>query len=334
MRVSDEQGAPPIVAMAPETRGGPTLAARLEWVREYAIVVCVLALFLVLTFTSDTFLTSTNLLNVLDSVAPQGLIAFALTFLLVVGEFDLSAGAVFVLTGVLAAKLQPSLGTWPALLVGIAAGVGIGTLNGLLVAYLRINSFVCTLATSLMVAGLSNVITKGFLLTVTEPSFAKLGTDKLLGVKYSIWILLLAAIACGFLLSRTKLGRWLYAVGGNPEAARLSGIDTRAMKLAAFTFSGFAAGIGGAIVVSRTATGQAGDGIPIVLAAFAAVVVGGTSVMGGRGAIWRTVLGILFLALITNGFNLLEVEAVYQSIIQGAIILLAVAVDSLSRRAA
>ena len=307
-------------------------AEPVELLREYAIVVCVLVLFLTLTFTSDTFLTSTNLLNVFAQVAPQGVLAFALTFLLVVGEFDLSAGALFVVTGIVAAKLQPTLGTWPALLAAVAGSFLCGAINGLLVAYARINSFVCTLATSLMVAGLGLVITKGFLVTVPDEGFAALGTNELIGVKYSIWILLLSAAACGFVLSRTKMGRWLFAVGGNPEAARLSGINIRRVKVAAFAFSGFMAGVGGAIVVSRTSTGQAGNGIDIVLAAFAAVVVGGTSVMGGRGAIWRTVLGILFLALITNGFNLLQVEPVYQSIIQGAIILLAVGVDSLSRR--
>ncbi|HKE81325.1 MAG TPA: ABC transporter permease [Solirubrobacteraceae bacterium] len=310
-----------------------SVSGGLDFLREYMIVVCVLALFLVLTFTSDTFLTTTNLLNVLQQVAPVGLVAFALTFLLIVGEFDLSSGALFVLTGVLAAKLQPHLGTWPALLIAATAALAGGVINGLLVAYARINSFVCTLATSLMVAGLSNVITKGFLVTVNAPGFFALGSNELLGVKYSIWILVVAALLCGFVLSRTKFGRWLYAVGGNPEAARLSGINVRAMKVWAFAFSGLAAGIGGAIVVSRTATGQAGNGIDIVFGAFAAVVVGGTSVMGGRGAIWRTMLGIIFLALITNGFNLLQVEPVYQSIIQGAIILTAVAIDSLSRRA-
>jgi ribose transport system permease protein len=315
------------------TRPFASIGGTLELLREYMIVVCVVVLFLVLTFTSDTFLTSTNLLNVLQQVAPVGIVAFALTFLLIVGEFDLSSGALFVLTGVLAAKLEPHLGTWGALGVATLAALAGGIINGLLVAYARINSFVCTLATSLMVAGLSNVITKGFLLNVTDQGFFALGTDKFLGVKYSIWILVVAALACGFVLSRTKFGRWLYAVGGNPEAARLSGINVRRMKVAAFAFSGLAAGIGGAIVVSRTATGQAGNGIDVVFGAFAAVVVGGTSVMGGRGAIWRTALGILFLALITNGFNLLEVEPVYQSIIQGAIILTAVAIDSLSRRA-
>ena len=329
--MSDEGAAPLRGAVARSPLA--SVSSTLELLREYMIVVCVVVLFLVLTFTSDTFLTSTNLLNVLQQVAPVGMVAFALTFLLIVGEFDLSSGALFVLTGVIAAKLQPHLGTWPALGVAVLAATAGGLINGLLVSYARINSFVCTLATSLMVAGLSNVITKGFLVTVNDQGFFALGTNELFGVKYSIWILIMAAFACGFVLSRTKFGRWLYAVGGNPEAARLSGINTRAMKVAAFTFSGLAAGIGGAIVVSRTATGQAGNGIDVVFGAFAAVVVGGTSVMGGRGAPDRTALGILFLALITNGFNLLQVEPVYQSIIQGAIILTAVAIDSLSRRA-
>jgi ribose transport system permease protein len=334
MTQPDERGAT-APAMPPGAAAGPRLSGLASWlelVREYAIVVCVVVLFVVLSFASDVFLTPRNLLNVLEQVAPTGIVAFALTFLLVVGEFDLSAGALFVLTGILAAKLQPSIGTWPALAVGVAAAPLLGVGNGLLVAYARINSFVCTLATSLMVAGLGLVVTRGFLLNVKDESFGALGTSTLLGVKWSIWILAVTAVAGSFVLARTKLGRWLYAVGGNAEAARLSGIDTRAIKVAAFALSGFAAGVGGAILVSRTATGQAGNGIDVVLAAFAAVVVGGTSVMGGRGAIWRTVLGILFLTLITNGFNLLQVEPVYQSIIQGAIILVAVGIDSLSRR--
>ena len=121
-----------------------SVSSTLELLREYMIVVCVVVLFLVLTFTSDTFLTSTNLLNVLQPVAPVGMVAFALTFLLIVGEFDLSSGALFVLTGVLAAKLQPHFGTWPALGLATLAATAGGLINGLLVSYARINSFVCT----------------------------------------------------------------------------------------------------------------------------------------------------------------------------------------------
>jgi ribose transport system permease protein len=306
-----------------------------EAVREYAIVVCFLALFLTLTFTANQFLTRVNLLNNLESGAIYGIVACALTLLLIVGEFDLSVGAIYVLAGIIAAKLEPSLGVWPALAVGALAGVGIGLLNGVAVAFFRVNSFIATLATSLMIVGLGTKITNGFQLYISKPEFAVLGNSKGLGVDYFIWIFLGFALVCGFVLSRTKLGRWLYATGGNAEAARLSGINTRAVRVGAFVFSGFAAGVAGVILISRTGTAIAGDGLSdVVFPAIAAVVVGGTSIQGGRGAIWRTVLGVLFLEFIRNGFNLLEVNPYYQDIIRGGIILFAVAIDALSRRTA
>jgi ribose transport system permease protein len=306
-----------------------------EAAREYAVVVCFVALFLTLTFTANHFLTRVNLLNNLESGAIYGIVACALTLLLIVGEFDLSVGAIFVLTGIVAAKLQPSLGTWPALLAGIGVGLAIGVFNGIVVAFFRVNSFVATLASSLMIVGLGTKVTNGFQLYISKESFATLGNGKALGVDYFIWIFLGFALVCGFVLSMTKVGRWLYAAGGNPEAARLSGINIRAIKVGGFAFSGFAAGVAGAILISRTGTAIAGDGLQdVVFPAIAAVVVGGTSILGGRGAIWRTVLGVLFLEFIRNGFNLLEVNPYYQDIIRGAIILIAVAIDSLSRRSA
>lgn len=184
-----------------------------------------------------------------------------------------------------------------------------------------------------MVVGIGTEITNGFQLYIADPSFSALGNGKLLGFDYFIWIFVGFAVVCGFILWRTKLGRWLYAAGGNPEAARLSGINVRALRIGAFAFSGFAAGVAGVVLISRTGTAIAGDGLADVLfPAIAAVVVGGTSIQGGRGAVWRTVLGIFFLEFIRNGFNLLEVNPYYQAIIQGAIILTAVAADALSRR--
>jgi ribose transport system permease protein len=203
----------------------------------------------------------------------------------------------------------------------------------LVVTYLRVNSFIATLASSLMVVGIGTEVTNGFQLYIAEPSFGELGNGKLIGIDYFIWIFIAFALICGFILWRTKLGRWLYAAGGNPEAARLSGINVRGLRIGAFAFSGFAAGVAGAVLISRTGTAIAGDGLADVLfPAIAAVVVGGTSIQGGRGAIWRTVLGIFFLEFIRNGFNLLEVNPYYQAIIQGAIILTAVSADALSRR--
>ncbi len=314
-------------------RPGLSVGGVVEVLRNYAIVVSFVVLLVILSATADHFLTWINFLNTLESGSIYGIVAIAFTILLIVAEFDLCSGAIYVLTGIVAAKLQPELGNAPALALGVVAGLLIGIFNGLAVTYLRVNSFIATLASSLMVVGLGTEITNGFQLYIAEPSFGVLGNGKFLGIDYFIWIFVAFALICGFILSRTKLGRWLFAAGGNPEAARLSGINVRALRIGAFAFSGFAAGVAGAVLISRTGTAIAGDGLADVLfPAIAAVVVGGTSIQGGRGAIWRTVLGIFFLEFIRNGFNLLEVNPYYQAIIQGAIILTAVAADALSRR--
>jgi ribose transport system permease protein len=313
----------------------PLASTIVEILREYAIVVSFLILLIILSATADHFLTWINLLNTLESGSIYGIVAIAFTVLLIVAEFDLCSGAIYVLAGIVAAKLQPELGNWPALGMGVAAGLIIGIGNGLVVSYLRVNSFIATLASSLMVVGIGTEITAGFQLYIADPGFAVLGNAKLFGVDYFIWIFIAFALICGFILWRTKLGRWLFAAGGNPEAARLSGINIQALRIGGFAFSGFAAGVAGAVLISRTGTAIAGDGLADVLfPAIAAVVVGGTSIQGGRGAIWRTVLGIFFLEFIRNGFNLLEVNPYYQAIIQGAIILTAVSADALSRRSA
>jgi ribose transport system permease protein len=317
-------------AAAPPRR---TFGGSIASLRDYAIVIAFILLLMVLTATSNHFLTWINLLNTLESGAIYGIVAIAFTVLLIVGEFDLCSGAIYVLAGIVAAEMQPIVGTWPALGLGAVAGLAIGIFNGAIVAYLHINSFIATLASSLMVVGIGTKITNGFQLYIASPDFGILGNGKFIGVDYFIWIFLAFVLTSGFVLSRTKLGRWLYASGGNPEAARLSGINVRALRIGAFAFSGFAAGVAGSILISRTATAIAGDGLADVLfPAIAAVVVGGTSILGGRGAIWRTVLGIFFLEFIRNGFNLLEVNPYYQDIIRGAIILIAVGADALSRR--
>lgn len=303
----------------------------LQFFREYAIIGAFIVLFVVLSLTSDVFLTQQNLLNLAAQQAPVAILAFAFTWLLINGEFDLSAGAMVVLAGVLAANLHDDVGTFWCFVIGIAAAALCGLVNGLLVAYVHINSFVSTLATGIIFYGVQLALTNGRLVTITgDDSFKRLGQDELLGVKWSVWIMILAGLAVSFVLSRSKLGRRVFAVGGNPVAARLSGIDVKTIKLVSFTIVGLAAGIAGAILTSRTTTGQPDQGTTHVFAAFAAVVVGGTSIGGGRGAVWRTVLGVFFLAMITNGFNLLGINIYYQQVIKGLIILLAVAVDALS----
>jgi ribose transport system permease protein len=303
--------------------------------RDYGIVLSFVTLFIALTLTSDVFFTSRNFLNILDQSAAVALMACGGTLVIIAGGFDLSVGAIFAVSGVVAAKLSGHMSPGLALTIGALAGLGIGVLNGLIATVGRINPLIGTLASSIIIRGLALVLTSGFLVSVSMTSFTKLGQGKPFGgIAWSIIIWAVFALACGFILSRTTLGRFIYAAGGNPEAARLSGIRVGVVRTITYAVSGLSAGLAGVIVTSRVATGQADAGTGIELSVIAAIVIGGTSIMGGEGAIWRTVLGVLLLALIGNGFNLLHVNPIYQQIFQGSIILSAVAVDAWARRKA
>ena len=322
---SSEMQAPPIAAAA---RSGPRL--RLAAIRDYGIVVFFVVLFVVLSIASDAFLSKDNLLNILDQWSPALIMAAASTLVLVGGGFDLSIGSIFGLGGVVAAVLADDGGVVPALLAGVGAGVVCGLVNGLLMTTGRINPFIATLATMMMFLGAAFLVTDGGnLITVTTPGFSDVGTGELLGVSYLIWIAAVFVAVCGFVLSRTVFGRFLYAAGGNPEAAWLSGVNVSRVRVIALVLSGGAAALAGVLVASKVSTGQAdAGGLTLALNALTGVILGGVSIAGGEGAIWRTVLGVMLLALIGNGFNLLGVDGTYQQIVQGAIILVAVGVDA------
>jgi ribose transport system permease protein len=307
---------------------------RLSIVRDYAIVVSFLGLFIALSLTSNVFLTKTNLLNILDQSSALGIIACGGTVVFIAGGFDLSVGAVFAMAGVVAAETQPSLGSAGAIALGALVGIGLGLANGLIVTVGRINAFMATIGTGFVIRGFAIVITGGLLISVSDPSYQTLGRSLLFGVRYSIWAWLLFALLLTFVLRYTVFGRSVFASGGNPEAARLSGIRVNVVRTIAFGVSGFSAALGGLIVSSRVQTGQSDAGTGIELTVIAAIVIGGTSIFGGEGAIWRSVLGILLLTLVGNGFDLLHVNPIYQQILQGSIILFAVGLDAWSRKAA
>lgn len=311
------------------TRARPRVSA----LRDYGIVVSFVALFVTLSIASPVFFTKVNLLNVVDQSAAVGLIACGGTLVIIAGGFDLSVGGIYAISGVVAAQAVPHVGAWPAILLGTLLGAGFGFCNGFLTTVGRINPIITTLATALMIRGLSVAITGGFLVRVDDPAYAILGNSEFGGIKYTTWLFIAFAIAVAVLLSRTTLGRAIYAVGGNAEAARLSGVRVGVVRATTFVVSGLGAALAGVMISSRVATGQADTGIGIELTAIAAIVIGGTSILGGQGAIWRSVLGVLLLTLIGNGFNLLNVNPTYQQIFQGAIILGAVAIDAWSRRA-
>jgi ribose transport system permease protein len=301
-------------------------------VREVAIVVAFLTLFVVLSISSDVFLTSNNLLNIADQWAPTAIIACGATLVIISGGFDLSVGAIFALSGIVAVKVANSTGVAPGMIAGILTGAACGGVNAVLVTVGRVNTFIGTLGTSIILRGFAVSLTAGFIVAADSDAYANLGRSEILGAKWSVAILVAVVAATAFLLWRTALGRQLFAVGSNQEAARLAGISVARVRGTAFVISGALAAIAGVIVSSRAGSAQADAAAGIEFTAIAAVVIGGNSIFGGQGAVWRTMLGVALLALIRNGFNLLSVDPTYQQMVEGAIILAAVAVDAWSRQ--
>jgi ribose transport system permease protein len=305
----------------------------LVFVRRYAVLLMIAVLFVTLTVATDSFLTATNLQNILNQNAPLAIVAIAGTFVIIGGGFDLSTGAIVAVANVIAAWIAVHASSSPlGLLSAPVVGLLLGILNGLLITQLRIHSFLATLASSLAYRGLAVLITGGFLIAVTDPGFSTLGQDKVGGVFYAVLVLVAFALLGGFLLNYTVFGRCVFAVGGNEEAAQLSGVRVNWVKIGTFAFSGFAAGVAAAILVSRISSGQAQAGAGLELQAIAAVILGGTSIYGGVGAVWRSLAGVFLLALINNGFNILNANPFYKDLTTGVIILSAVALSAAEAR--
>jgi ribose transport system permease protein len=308
---------------------------RASLARDYGIVGAVVLLFVVLSATTPNFLTWENITNVLNQNAFVGIAACGATLVIIAGGFDLSVGAVYALSGAVAAWGAVHVGPGWGLLMGGAVGPLAGMLNASLITGLGLHSFLATLASSLAFSGLAVAVTGGFLIDATASSvFTYLGRGELIpDLPNPIIVFALVAVVLGLVLARTKFGRYVYAVGGNPQAARLSGVRVGRVLFGAFALSGLTASIAGLVVVSNSGTGQAvpGGATSLALDTIAAVVIGGTSIKGGQGAIWRTVIGVLLLALITNAFNILNVAAQYQDVLRALIIVAAVALNTMTR---
>ena len=310
------------------------LGAAGERVRSVGILIPFVALFVVLSLTSSSFATKVNLLNILDQQSATLIIAAAGTLVLVAGGIDLSVGATYSLAGVTAAHFALETNPAVAIALGIGAGLLIGVANGLLTTVFRINALIATLAMSFIVSGCASLVTKGNLLVLFDkPGFGKLARTEFLGVRTSIWLMVAAVVVIGLLLAATTVGRYMYAAGGNAEAARLAGVRVDSVRVLTFVISGGAAGLAGVIDTSRVLSAQAGAGdTALAFTVLAGIVVGGTSILGGDGAVWRTVVGVLFIALIGNGYILLQLDPLYEQITMGVLLLLAVGLDALSRR--
>lgn len=300
--------------------------------RNYGILVAFAVFFIILSFLSPAFLNIRNLHNIVDQSVSVGIIACAMTLAIISGNFDLSVGAIFGFTGSLAAIIAAAGFVELGFMAALLAGFILGLLNGIVITCFRVHSFIATLASGLIIQGLALLMTDGRLIVVRNPEFIILGQHSFLGIDYPVFVFIVWIAFTWILLTKTKFGRSVYALGGNPEAAHLSGIRVDFVRIMIFGLTGVSAAMAGIIAVSRISQGQADLGAMVELQAIARVVIGGTSIMGGEGSVWGTVVGVLLMRIIGNGFNILNVSPFHQRVFEGAVILFAVALDILIRR--
>lgn len=288
-----------------------------------------------ITLATDHFLTPLNLTNVLVQAAVITVVAMGMTFVILGGGFDLSVGSVVALAGCAGAAAMMKAGIVAGVLAGIGAGALVGVVNGFVVAVLRVNPFITTLGTMVMVRGIVYLFTHGEQVPVdgTLPrAFLDFGVERFLGVHYFVWVPILLLVTLSWVLARTPYGRSVYATGGNPEAAYLSGIRIGRVTASTYVWCGALAGVAGVMLASRLQSGQPTSGEFYELTAIAAVVLGGAALQGGEGKLYKTVIGVFIMVVLGNGLNLLNVDSYWQRVAIGFVIIAAAAVDQLRRR--
>ena len=305
----------------------------LELSKKYGIAVITISLFLILSLTTEGFFTERNIRNLLDQQSTILIAASFMTIVIISGNFDISISAIFVVAPLFALNIENATGNIIlSVLGGVGLGVILGSFNALVVTYFKVNSFIATLATSFMFFGFGYLISDRSLMRPVTDSYQQIARTKIFDITSATWISLVVVIFASILLTRTRFGRNVFATGGNQEAARLAGINVPQVQAITFILLGAAAALAGIVNSSRSISAQPSDDFSFVFAVLTAVIVGGTSIMGGKGAIWRTVAAAFFLAFMNNGFNLLQVDPLWQRIILGLVIVIAVALDSWSQR--
>jgi ribose/xylose/arabinose/galactoside ABC-type transport system permease subunit len=300
-----------------------------RWPPQLGLAIALAVLMLALALVKPNFLTVGNLVNLVRQISINGILAVGVTYVLLTGGVDLSLGSMVALTGVIAAEFahpgQHALIV--PVLIGILAGAACGSANGLMVTRGRMAPFVVTLGMMTSARGLALLLSGGRPVSNLSPAFTRIGSGDFLGLPAPTWILLAVALASHVFLRKMRIGRHVYAVGGNEHAALASGVSVHGVKLTAYTICGAMAGLAGVVLAARITTGQPNAGIGYELDAIAAVVIGGTSLSGGSGGIGGTILGALLIGVINNGLDLLNVSSYYQQVIKGLIIVGAVWLD-------
>jgi ribose transport system permease protein len=271
-------------------------------------------------------------MTIFKQISLLGILAAGLTLCLILGDFDLSVAAVATWSGVLVASLLPQMNMWPAMIVVVLMGMGIGVVNGFLSAVVGISPFIVTLAVQTMLRGLTLWYTGGYSLYSGIPnSFVRIARGTFLSIPYLVYIMLLVYIGAYVVSSHTAFGKKLYAVGGNPVASRYSGIRVVSVHLLAFVVSAGLASLTGVLLAARLSSGQPRAGEGLLLSAFAACFLGSTAFRVGRFNIPGTLVGVLFIGTVNNGLVILGVPFYLQYVIQGAILVVAIAASGLAR---
>ncbi|MCA3881758.1 ribose ABC transporter permease [Vibrio vulnificus] len=304
-----------------------------EWLIEQKSLIALLFLIVVVSFLNPNFFTVDNILNILRQTSVNAIIAVGMTLVILTAGIDLSVGSVLALCGAFAASLVamevPVLIAVPTALL---AGAALGAISGVIIAKGKVQAFIATLVTMTLLRGVTMVYTDGRPIstgfTDTADAFAWFGTGYALGIPVPVWLMVIVFSAAWYLLNHTRFGRYVYALGGNESATRLSGINVDKVKIGVYAICGLLAALAGIIVTSRLSSAQPTAGMGYELDAIAAVVLGGTSLMGGKGRIMGTLIGALIIGFLNNALNLLDVSSYYQMIAKAAVILLAVMVDN------
>ncbi|NOH22164.1 ribose ABC transporter permease [Vibrio europaeus] len=304
-----------------------------EWLIEQKSLVALLFLIVVVSFLNPNFFTVDNILNILRQTSVNAIIAVGMTLVILTAGIDLSVGSVLALCGAFAASLiAMEVPVLIAVPTALFAGAALGAISGIIIAKGKVQAFIATLVTMTLLRGVTMVYTDGRPIstgfTDTADAFAWFGTGYALGIPVPVWLMVIVFAAVWYLLNHTRFGRYVYALGGNESATRLSGINVDRVKIGVYAICGLLAALAGIIVTSRLSSAQPTAGMGYELDAIAAVVLGGTSLMGGKGRIMGTLIGALIIGFLNNALNLLDVSSYYQMIAKAVVILLAVLVDN------
>lgn len=304
-----------------------------RWWDRVGILVVLVVLVVLMAVIAPNFASVDNLMNIARSISVNAILAAGMTFVIITAGIDLSVGSIVAVSGVV--SVLAATGGMPAplaVLAGILAGAAAGLLNGMLVAYMALAAFIVTLASMTFLRGLAYTMTGGQPIVDNALSFRDLGNGYIAGIPVPVIVMAIVYVIAWFILERTRYGRHVYAVGGNAEAARLAGVNVKRVLTSVYVIAGACAGLAGVIFSARVVSAQPTAGTGYELDAIAAVVLGGTSLMGGRGRIVGTLIGSVILGVLTTGLILMNVPFFTQLLVKGIVIILAVLIDSLKQR--